>query len=135
MIYYLTVTLHLVAMVLWMSPMIAVPVILMRHGPHVPKPDVVDRLRAAFRGLATPGLVLTWLFGIANAVQGGWFTEGWLHAKLVFVLALSALHGIALGRLRRLETGGAVPGLLKALPGIVLALVFGAVLLAEWKPF
>lgn len=135
MIYYLTVTLHLVAMVLWMAPMIAVPAILTRFGPHVPRLEVLDRLRGAFRGLATPGLVLTWVFGILNAVQGGWFTEGWLHTKLVFVLALSALHGVALGRLRRLEPGGAVPGVLKALPWIVLILVLAAVWLAEAKPF
>ncbi len=135
MIYILTVTLHLVAMVLWMAPMIAVPAILMRYGPHVPKAETLERLRGAFRGLATPGLVLTWLLGIANAVQGGWFDDGWLHVKLVFVLALSALHGVALGRLRRLEPGGALPGILRALPWLVLALVFGAILMAEWQPF
>lgn len=135
MIYILTVTLHLVAMVLWVAPMIAVPAILSRYAPHAPKADVTERLRATFRGLATPGLALTWILGIANAVQGGWFDEGWLHVKLVFVLALSALHGVALGQIRRLVPGGEIPALLRNLPWIVLALVFGAVLLAEWKPF
>ena len=133
MIYVLTVTLHLVAMVLWVAPMVAVPAILMRHGPHLPKADTLDRLRGAFRGLATPGLVLTWLLGIANAVQGGWFDDGWLHVKLVLVLALSGLHGAALAQMRRLEPGGALPGLLRALPWIALALVAGANLLADWK--
>jgi uncharacterized membrane protein len=135
MIYILTVTLHLVAMTLWVAPLIVVPVILSRYAPHVPKPEVTDRLRAAFRGLATPGLALTWILGIANAVQGGWFTEGWLHVKLVFVLALSALHGVALGQIKRLVPGGEIPALLRNLPWITLALVFGAVLMAEWKPF
>ena len=135
MIYILTVTLHLVAMVLWVAPMIAVPVLLSRYAPHAPKPDVIERLRATFRGLATPGLVLTWVLGIANAVQGGWFDEGWLHVKLVFVLALSALHGVALGQIRRLVPGGEIPALLRNLPWIVLALAFGAILMATWKPF
>ncbi len=135
MIYILTVTLHLVAMVLWVAPMIAVPALLSRYAPHAPKADVTERLRATFRGLATPGLALTWILGIANAVQGGWFDDGWLHVKLVFVLALSALHGVMSARLRRLEGGGEVPGLLRNLHWIVLALLLGAVLMAVWKPF
>ena len=135
MAYILTITLHLVAMVLWVAPMIVIPAILVRYAPHAPKQEVTDRLRTAFRALATPGLVLTWVFGIANAVLGGWFDEGWLHVKLVFVLALSALHGVALGQIRRLVPGGEIPGLLRNLPWIVLVLVFAAVLLAEWKPF
>lgn len=133
--YILTVTLHLVAMVLWLAPMIAIPAILARHAPHAPKPEVADRLRASFRGLATPGLVLTWVFGVANALQGGWFDEGWLHVKLLAVLVLSALHGVALGQMRRLVPGGEIPGLLRNLHWLVLALLFGAILMAEWKPF
>jgi uncharacterized membrane protein len=135
MAYILTITLHLVAMTLWVAPMIAIPAILARYAPHAPKPEITDRLRATFRALATPGLVLTWIFGIANAVQGGWFDDGWLHVKLVFVLALSALHGVAMGQMRRMVPGGEIPGLLRNLPWIVLVLVFGAALLAEWKPF
>jgi uncharacterized membrane protein len=135
MIYILTVTLHLVAMTLWVAPLIAVPVILARYAPHAPKAEVTDRLVAAFRGLATPGLALTWILGIANAVQAGAFDEGWLHVKLVFVLALSALHGVAMGKLRRLVPGGEVPALLRNLPWIALALVFGAVMMAQWQPF
>jgi uncharacterized membrane protein len=135
MTYVLTVTLHLVAMILWLGPMVAIPAVLARYAPHAPKAEVADRLRATFRGLATPGLVLTWVLGIANAVQGGWFDDGWLHVKLVFVLALSALHGVALGQMRRLVPGGEIPALLRNLPWIVLALAFGAILMAQWKPF
>jgi uncharacterized membrane protein len=122
-------------MVLWLGPMIAIPAVLARHAPHAPKAEVADRLRATFRGLATPGLVLTWVLGIANAVQGGWFDDGWLHVKLVFVLALSALHGVAMGQMRRLVPGGEIPAMLRNLPWIVLALLFGAVLMSQWKPF
>ena len=135
MIYFLTVTLHLVSMTAWMAPMIAVPAILSGYGPSGPSAELRARLRGTFRALATPGLVLTWLLGILNAVQGDWFDDGWLHTKLVFVLALSALHGVMLARLRRIEGGGEVPGLLRNLHWIVLALLFGAILLAEWKPF
>jgi putative membrane protein len=135
MVYFFTVTLHLVAMVAWMAPMIAVPAILSGYGRAGPSPHGRERLRAAFRGLATPGLVLTWLLGIANAVQGDWFDDGWLHVKLVFVLALSALHGVLSARLREIEMGGGVPAFVRNLHWVVLGLLFGAILLAEWKPF
>ena len=133
--YILTVTLHLVAMVAWLAPMVAVPAILSAYGQGGPSPNSRERLRAGYRLLATPALVLTWLLGIANAVQGGWFDDGWLHVKLVFVLALSALHGVAMGQMRRLVPGGEIPAMLRNLPWIVLALLFGAVLMSQWKPF
>ena len=134
MLYILTVTLHLVAMVAWMAPMIAIPAILARQGAAT-SPELASRLRGVLRTIATPGLIVTWLLGIANAVQGGWFDDGWLHVKLVFVLALSALHGVLLARLRRIGSGGEVPALVRNLPWITLALLFGAILMAEWKPF
>jgi putative membrane protein len=135
MAYVLTVTLHLLAMTAWMAPMIAVPAILSRYGLSGPSPATRETLRAAFRGLAVPGLVITWVLGILNAIQGDWFDDGWLHVKLVFVLALSALHGVLSARLRRIEAGGDVPALVRNLHWVVFALLLGAILMAVWKPF
>lgn len=131
MIYILTVTLHLVAMVAWVGTMVAIPAVLAR-GPATA--DLVGRLRAPFRLLATPGLLLVWAFGIANAVQVDAFDDTWLQVKLVFVLALSAVHGVMSGQLRRAGATGEVPALLRSLHWVVLALLLGAVLMAVWKP-
>lgn len=131
MTYVLTVTLHLVAMVAWIGTMVAIPAVLAR-GPA--SAEVAERLRAPFRLLATPGLLLTWAFGIANAVQADAFDDTWLQVKLVFVLALSAVHGLMSGQLRRAATKGAAPALLRSLHWVVLALLLGAVLMAAWKP-
>ncbi len=131
-LYVLTVTGHLVAMVAWVGTMVAVPAILAR-GPA--SAELAERLRAPFRLLATPGLLLTWAFGIANAVQADAFDDTWLQVKLVFVLALSAVHGVMSGQLRRTATaGGPAPALLRSLHWVVLALLLGAVLMAVWKP-
>ncbi len=130
-LYVLTVTLHLVAMVAWVGTMVAVPAILAR-GPA--SADLVARLRAPFRLLATPGLLLTWAFGIANAVQSDAFDDTWLQVKLAFVLALSAVHGVMSGGLRRAAATGEAPALLRALHWVVLSLLLGAVLMAVWKP-
>lgn len=129
-LYVLTVTLHLVAMVAWVGIMVAVPAVLARG---TPSPELAARLRGPFRAIATPGILLTWAFGIANAVQGGWFDDTWLHVKLAFVLALSAVHGVLAGGLRR-AAGGEAPALLRVGHWVVLALLLGAVLMAVWKP-
>ncbi|HVG46693.1 MAG TPA: CopD family protein [Rubellimicrobium sp.] len=126
--YGLILNLHQLAMAVWVLSMIVAPLMVARRR----DPAVGRRI---LRTVATPAMVLTWLFGIWLAVQGGWFTMGWLHVKLLLVLALSALHGIALGRLRRMAPGGEVPGLVRVLPWLTILLAVGAVLLALWKPF
>ena len=128
MYYGLIVHLHNAAMVVWIAAMVVAPLTIRGAGN-------ASTARRILRGVATPGLILTWLLGLWLAVQGEWFTQGWLHAKLVFVLALSALHGIALGRLRRMTPGGAVPGVVRVLPWITLLLTAVAVWLAWGKPF
>lgn len=57
------------------------------------------------RRVTVPAMLLLWLTGATIAVQGAWFGSGWLWAKLVFVLALTGLHGVQSGRLRRLRNG------------------------------
>ncbi|TCW83411.1 hypothetical protein C5O80_15810 [Burkholderia sp. SRS-46] len=55
------------------------------------------------RAVTAPALALVWITGIALALHGHWFGAAWLSAKLVVVIALSALHGILSGTLRRME--------------------------------
>ena len=60
------------------------------------------------RAVTTPAMLLVWSLGLVLGIEGGWFTEVWLQAKLVFVLILSALHGVQSGALRR-WAGGLAP--------------------------
>ena len=57
------------------------------------------------RRVTVPAMIVVWLTGAAIAVDGGWFGNSWLWAKLVFVLALTGLHGVQSGRLRRMRRG------------------------------
>jgi protoporphyrinogen IX oxidase len=54
--------------------------------------------RRLLRAIINPAMIATWVLGLSLAWLGpdshyGWFASGWLQAKLVLVLALSALHG------------------------------------------
>jgi uncharacterized membrane protein len=87
------------------------------------------------RRVTTPALLLVWTLGLSLAVWGRWFPSPWLLVKLVFVLALSALHGVQSGRLRRFVRG-AKPA--AGIPGAGIAIVIAMLaiaVLAVVKPF
>ena len=54
----------------------------------------VSAVRAWDQWLTTPAMLLVWGLGLTLALSQGWFFSHWLQVKLVFVLALSALHGV-----------------------------------------
>jgi len=98
---------------------------------------LVAGLRRWHRVVTAPALLLAWACGVWLALQAGWFHSGWLHAKLVLVLALSALHGVLSGALRR--AGGPTPSVpsraWRAAPALALGAIVAAVWLALIKPF
>lgn len=61
------------------------------------------------RRVTVPAMLVVWVTGATIAAEGAWFASPWLWAKLAFVLALTGLHGVQSGRLRRLP-GGDQPG-------------------------
>lgn len=102
--------------------------------------DAAGSLRAAVRWwdarVTLPAMIAAWGFGIWIALSGSWFSDGWLQAKLLFVVLLSGLHGTLAGRLRRLDLQ-AVPAAAKPPPLLsilTLAAVLGIVVLAIVKP-
>jgi protoporphyrinogen IX oxidase len=78
-----------------------------------------------------------WVFGLTLAWQGGFFTSGWLHAKLLLVLGLSGYHGWMVGYGKRLARGqrpasGRALRIMNEIPGIATAAI---VVLVIVKPF
>ncbi len=94
----------------------------------------LQSLRGWGQAVTTPAMLLAWTLGLVLAVQGGWFAFGWLRVKLAAVLALSAIHGVQSGRLRRLEGGGRALTWMRLAP-VILAMVVAICALAVAKPF
>lgn len=47
----------------------------------------------AFKIIATPAMVITWLAGIIMLlITPSWLEQGWMHAKLFFLLGLTGYH-------------------------------------------
>jgi putative membrane protein len=82
-------------------------------------------------------MVATWALGLWLAWQSGAYAAGWLHAKVILVLAMSALHGMlsrwtrdfAADRNRHSQKFYRIVNEMPAL------LLLGIVILAVVKPF
>jgi protoporphyrinogen IX oxidase len=93
---------HIIAVIAWMAGMLYLPRLFVYHCA-AEKGSVQSETfkimeRRLLRAIIKPAMIATWLLGLWLAWHGpdsryGWFASGWLLAKLVLVLALSALQG------------------------------------------
>ncbi|KVL22703.1 CopD family protein [Burkholderia sp. MSMB1826] len=133
MIYLVLKAVHLVAVVTFVGGLLLSSV-----GVRIANLAVHRAVRRWDRTVTVPALALVWIAGIALALSGHWFGAAWLSAKLALVAALSVLHGILAGTLRRMERDDLVvmptPWLGQAAGAAIVAtaLVVG---LAVIKPF
>ncbi|MBY6264089.1 hypothetical protein EI613_19515 [Azospirillum sp. 412522] len=141
MIYLWLKAFHIVSVTVWIGGMFvaAIAVAALSASKSLPgapgRGDLIGAVRRWDRWATSPAMLLAWLFGLAVATQGGWFGARWLMMKLVFVVALSGLHGMLSGTLRKLARTDAPPSPASghALPAIVGATVV-IVLLVVVKP-
>ncbi|PAJ79322.1 CopD family protein [Burkholderia ubonensis] len=98
MTYLLLKAVHVLAVVTFVGGLLTLSV-----GVRIANLAVHRAVRRWDRAVTAPALAIVWISGIAIALSGHWFGDAWLSAKLVVVVALSALHGILAGTLRRME--------------------------------
>ncbi len=132
---------HIVFVIFWMAGLFMLPRFLVYHqeaAPDSPENAVwSERERKLLKIILWPSLVVVWVLGMALAVTTGAFDQGWFHAKLGLVLALSAYHvwlagyAAALARGERRLTGKQLR-LLNEVPGVAAALI---VILVVVRPF
>ncbi|MDR6499929.1 CopD family protein [Burkholderia sp. DN3021] len=128
MIYLLLKAAHVVAVVTFVGGLLMLSV-----GVRIANLAVHRAVRRWDRSVTVPALALVWITGIAIALSGHWFGAAWLSVKLVVVTALSALHGMLAGTLRRMERDdlvvvpaqwlGQAAGAVVVAAGIVVGLV------------
>jgi protoporphyrinogen IX oxidase len=140
--YLLFKSLHIAAVITWMGGMVLLSAAMLwlcsAKRPRIEREtEIVATLKRWDSRVTSPAMGLAWIFGIVIAIQGDWFSQPWLHAKLALVIALSALHGNLSASLRRLQADPArePPGYLKYSGVFTLAAILGIVLLVVLKPF
>jgi len=104
---------HVVFVIFWMAGLFMLPRYLVYHQEGLGDPAEVARWThregVLRRMILTPSLVIVWVLGLLLAANAGLFDGaaglGWLHAKLLVVVALTGYHGWAIGYARRLSGG------------------------------
>jgi protoporphyrinogen IX oxidase len=95
---------HVIAVIAWMAGMLYLPRLFVYHCGAEPGSKQSETFKVMERRLLTaiinPAMVVTWAAGIWMIWKGGWIHAGWMQAKLVCVLLLSALHGMFSGYVR-----------------------------------
>ena len=132
---------HIVAVISWMAGMLYLPRLFVYHTVAEPGSQQAKTFEVMEHRLLTyimtPAMAVTWILGIVLMLQGGFMSAGWLHAKLVLVLGMSALHGF-LGRWARdFRAGRNVHSqkffrLINEIPTILMIVI---VILVVVKPF
>jgi putative membrane protein len=89
--------LHVVAVISWMAGMLYLPRLFVYHC-EAQKGSIQSETfkimeRRLLKAIITPAMIVTWILGLYLAWDGGWLAAGWLHAKLLFVVILSGVHG------------------------------------------
>jgi putative membrane protein len=89
--------LHVIAVIAWMAGMLYLPRLFVYHcdaeiGSKQSETFKVME-RRLLKAIINPAMTVTWLAGLYLAWAGHWFAAGWLHGKLLLVIAMSGLHG------------------------------------------
>ncbi len=132
---------HVIFVIFWMAGLFMLPRYFVYHqeaeAGSAEEARWIDREAKLRKIILTPSLILTWVLGIATATAMGAWSEGWLHAKLLFVLGLSGYHGWLVGYAKKLAHGervltGKKLRLLNEIPGLAAVVI---VILVVVKPF
>ncbi len=88
---------HVIAVISWMAGMLYLPRLFIYHCDAEPGSKQSETFKVMeqrlLRIIINPAMIITWVLGLWLGWVGGHFTAPWLHAKLLLVVALSAVHG------------------------------------------
>lgn len=128
---------HVLFMVFWLAGLFMLPrqcIYLLDEAPGSPgEAKWAERMGKLRRIILTPSMLIVWLLGLLMAYALGYFSNGWLHAKMALVLVLTGYHGWLVGQAKKMARGerrlsekslrmmGEVPGLILL---VILILVY-----------
>ncbi len=91
--------LHVIAVLAWMAGMFYLPRLYVYHADATAGSELSETLklmeRRLLRAIITPAMIIAWILGGLLLATPGLieWSDGWIHVKLVAVVALSTLHG------------------------------------------
>jgi protoporphyrinogen IX oxidase len=132
---------HVIAIIAWMAGMLYLPRLFFYHceaEPHSRQSETFKVMeRRLLNVITTPAMAASWVLGLWLAWTSGSYVAGWLQAKVVLVLALSALHGFFVRCVRdfALDENRHSQRFYRIINEVSTVLLIGIVILAVVKPF
>ena len=132
---------HIIFVIFWIAGLFMLPRLFVYHQEaaegSAEAAKFAEREKKLLKIILLPSIIVVWVLGIALAITLDAWSQGWLHAKLLLVLILSAYHGWMAGYAKKLARGerplsGKTLRLLNEVPGVAVALI---VVLVIVKPF
>ncbi|WP_299195776.1 CopD family protein [uncultured Erythrobacter sp.] len=132
---------HITFVVFWLAGLFMLPrqaIYMLDHAPGSEgEAKWAERMGKLRKIILTPSILLVWIFGLSLAFGFGYFSYGWLHAKLALVFALSGYHGWLVAQTKKMARGERpltekTLRLIGEVPGLLLLLI---VMLVVLKPF
>ncbi len=144
MLYLWLKALHIIAVIAWMAGMLYLPRLFVYHAAAKPGSELSETFKTMERRLLkliiNPAMIATWLLGLSLIWLMGkdaFVQSGWLHAKLILVLAMTGLHGFFAGLVKQFNTDRNQRSqrfyrIINEIPTVLLVVI---VVLATVKPF
>ncbi len=89
--------LHVLAVISWMAGMLYLPRLFVYHVDaergSVQSETFKVMERRLLKAIMTPAMIVSWVAGLWVAGLTDAFSQGWFHAKVLFVLLLTGCHG------------------------------------------
>lgn len=132
---------HIVSVISWMAAMFYMPRLFIYHSDSLAGSEQSETFkimeRRLLRGIMTPAMIATWVFGIWLMVLTTAWQEGWFVTKFFLVVLLSAYHGVCVKWWKELlvderKRGAKFFRLVNEIPVVLMILV---VILVVVKPF
>ena len=101
--------LHVMAVIAWMAGLFYLPRLFVYHAKAETSAEMARTFkvmeRRLYRVIMMPAMVLAWVFGLLLIGAIG-LNHGWLHAKLLLVVVMTAYHFMLGRHLRRFANDG-----------------------------
>lgn len=133
--------LHVISVIAWMAGLLYMPRLFVYHC-HAQTGSTQSETfkvmeRRLLRGIMNPAMIASWIFGLWLLVSLNTWSEGWVHAKLTFVVLLTVSH-MFMARWRRdfeLDQNQRPENFYRIANEVPTALMIGIVIFVIVKPF
>ena len=90
------VSIHVIGVISWMAGLLYLPRLFVYHCGAEAGSDKSETFKVMERRLLLaimyPAMTVSWIFGLAAAAAADSWVDGWFHAKMALVLALTGCH-------------------------------------------